>query len=285
MTNSQKKLPTLFHIGVQKAASTLLYNLLDSHPDTKMSSKTEIHFYYKYFEEGFDWYTNLFKEPGIRIDTSPKYFINGEIVAPRIKEALGADTPRFLLMLKNPVDVVNSHFQMNLAQGRFTQHPEIYPVVPKNVIECVELYPTYLEQVKYYQLLQSSWLKYFRRDQFHVEVLERLSLNQNQKLKDIQIFFGLKECKLKASSVSQNKLLRNQSWYKLQGFIAKRPVLKKNLKRSYLANFFFEKIATIPSSAQINKRERAELANLLKSDVAELRKLLNDPLNEWKDFT
>ena len=110
-------LPTRFHIGTQRAGSSYIYNLLKSHPGVSLSPRQEIHFYTRKFEQGVDWYLSNFGSGGTPIDTSPKYFHRGEVVAPRIKTMLGDARPYFLLVLRNPIDYAFSHFRMHQRQG------------------------------------------------------------------------------------------------------------------------------------------------------------------------
>jgi len=46
---------------------------------------TEVHYFSSNLSKGVDWYLNLFGGEGARVDTSPKYFMFGKTVAPRIR--------------------------------------------------------------------------------------------------------------------------------------------------------------------------------------------------------
>jgi hypothetical protein len=73
-----------------------------------------------HYEKGFKWYMAQFPAEGTRIDTSPTY-VHSEVGAPRIKEAVGAEAPRFLLIVRNPIDYARSHYQMQVRQGTLDQ--------------------------------------------------------------------------------------------------------------------------------------------------------------------
>jgi len=54
--------PDFLIIGAQKAATTWLWNILDSHPDTDLPQKKEIHFFggVENYNKGKEWYYNHF---------------------------------------------------------------------------------------------------------------------------------------------------------------------------------------------------------------------------------
>lgn len=280
---SNRKLPTHFHIGTQKAGSTYLYNLLASHPEVSLSSQTEIHYYSKHFAKGDDWYLSLFKKPGTKIDTSPKYFMNGDIVAPRIK-AVSGEEAKFLLVLRNPIDLLNSHYQMHAVSGNFYRRPHIYPTVPKNVIECVTLYPNYLKQASYYSELTSHWFKHFSRAQFKIVFFERFIKNVDSEMASILDFFTLTPAQLSAGKTSKNKMLRSRFLFNLRSKVINIPVLKDILKSSSFFGHVYDNYLTAPSGEMITSAEREELAQLLSPEVKQLQELLGDTIVEWRDF-
>ena len=53
--------PTFLGIGVPRAGSTWLYRLMESHPAIWVPpQRTEVHFFDRYFDRGFDWYAQFF---------------------------------------------------------------------------------------------------------------------------------------------------------------------------------------------------------------------------------
>jgi len=277
------KLPTRFHIGTQKAGSTFLYNLLASHPDLSLSRQTEVHYYSKYFDRGEEWYLSLFENDGIKIDTSPKYFMSGELVAPRIKATVGEEA-KFLLILRNPIDLLNSHFQMHVVSGHFERHSDIYPVVPKSVMECVKLYPNYLKQAFYYTELNEYWYKHFNEKQFKLVIFERFIKNKDVEMVDILHFWGLPQARLTAPVASKNKMLRNRTLFNLRSKIVRHEWLKNLLKKSAFFGHVYDEYLTQDSKAVLTKEERGSLAEILRAEVEQLEACLGGAITEWKDF-
>ena len=164
--------PTRFHIGTQKAGSTYLYNLLSSHPDTSLSERTEVSFFGRHFDEGPEWYAQEFLDKGTKIDISPTYFRDGTVVAPRIKAFYEKpEELRFLLILRNPVDYIASHFRMHHLHNYFEKRSAIFPKPTEDIVLFLKRYPEYASRTQYHALLR-EWLMYFTRGQFLVVLFE-----------------------------------------------------------------------------------------------------------------
>lgn len=277
--------PSRFHIGTQKAGSTYLYNLLSSHPNISLHNLTEVNFFDKNYEKEVNWYLNGFQGEKIRIDTSPKYFMNGQIAAPRLKEyeKKYLETPAlFLLILRNPIDYVNSHFEMQKRLGFFENNPK-YKNAPTNLLEFIKTYPEYLERAFYYKILKNHWLSYFSIDQFKIVIFEDFIKNQEKNISEILKFWQLPLVNLESSNVSKNQMPKYLFLSKLQNIIIKHQGLKKILKSSKLANSIYDKFLTEPSKNKLTLKERSELKNIFEHDVKSLKELTGI-IPEWQDF-
>ena len=278
-------IPTCIAIGTQKAASTYLYNLLASHSEVALSEITEINFYSSNFDKGADWYVNTFKNEGVKIDISPKYFMSGQVVAPRIKETLGKITPRLLLILRNPVDYVNSHFSMQQQQGFFARSDQ-YHNAPSALVPFLAAYPKYQERGMYYKILTEQWLTHFAPEDIKIVFFEELvgKETREQILQDIQAFWGLTPHSLTASATSQNRALRSPLLHKLKNKVIKRPTLKNYLKRQKWFHYFYRNVLTVNSKQTLTPEDRARIKALFSDDVQKLKTLLKRDV-PWKDFT
>ena len=282
---SNQNLPTRFHIGTQKAGSTFLYNLLSSHPDISLSTQTEVHYYHKFFDRGQDWYLSLFPEVGVKVDTSPKYLMNGPVVAQRIKEAVGeGDQAKFLLILRNPIDFINSHYQMHAISGHFHNHRDRYPIVPENVVDYATRYPECIKQANYYALLKESWLQHFDSSQFKVVIFEDFVKNNEKVISEILTFWDLPPRQLTAPKTSQNKMLKNRFLFELKSRVVKWAWLKKQLKQSRFLGGIYDSYLTESSGSKISPKERQDLAIMFKKDVADLESWLGYQVTAWQDF-
>lgn len=275
--------PKRIHIGTQKAGSTYFYNLLASHPDVALSSETEVDFYTKRFEKGAEWYFGTFAERGVRVDTSPKLFMLGEDAAPRIAER--APDARFVLILRNPVSYLASHFDMQVQQGHFKKHPERYPDSIENLVPFIRRYPAYLARAKYAEILNKYWLPKFSLDRFYIVSFERFISDTKAVMNEIQLFWNLPVRELAAPELSRNRALRFSWLHRVRTEIVKREGLKRALKRSRVFNRLFEQALTKQSSRGLSGGDRAAVAELLRDDVAELRRITGQAFSEWQDFS
>lgn len=283
----QEKYPSLFHIGTQKAASTLLYNQLKHHSNVCLSNETEVNFFTSRFDKGLDWYLGTFAEDGIRIDTSPKYFMLGKDAAPRIKEYADnklSTQPKFLLILRNPIDYLFSHYNMQIMQDFFSKNPDRYPVSPSSLRELTKQHPEYLDRAKYFEILNEYWLKYFDIGQFKIVFFEDLVRDKDSALRDILNFFDIPWEYLKATSVSKNQMLKFKFLYKLQSKLIQNKRLKEWLKRNKLFNIFYDRFLVQKKKALLSTEDRANLRELLADDVDKLKQLLKLEAVPWIDF-
>jgi hypothetical protein len=260
-----------------------LYNLLQQHPDVGLSELTEINFFSDDFDKGFDYYSNLFKRNDESIDMTPKYFMLGHTVAPRIKkyvdEYLKQD-PEFLLILRNPIDYLNSHYAMQQMQAPKLGGDD------KNkysLLEYIKRNPGYMKRAKYLELL-SIWLEYFEINNFKVICFEEFIIDKEKVTKEILEFWELKDIVLEDKKVSQNKLLKYAWLHKIRGVVNKSEGCKKYLKNSKLFNFVFDKFLTKKSGSVLSVDDRLEIGGLLRDDTQNLKDLLGEGFGRWGEF-
>ncbi len=281
---SQPNYPRLFHIGTQRAASTFLYNLLLGHPAASLHQRSEVNFFSVEFNRGLNWYLAGFLGKQNRIDTSPKYFMLGQTVAPRIKayaqKHLGADQPLFLIILRNPIDYLYSHWQMQLKQGFLKVDSQ-----PKSLLAFVRERPGYLRRAFYWQILKGHWLKYFSAAQFKIIIFEDFIKDYSRAVKEILAFWHLPPAQLASRQISQNKIPKYRFLVKIRSKIIKNQKLKNYLKQSRAANFVYSRFLTqSPSQQKLPAGEREELKNIFLTDVRHLEEFLGKKITAWRDF-
>jgi hypothetical protein len=208
----------------------------------------------------------------------------GNIVAPRIKETLGAQDPKFLLVLRNPIDYINSHFQMHLIHNFFKKNSDKYPKQTKDIAQFVKWYPEYLDHARYCKIFSEQWLAHFPQKDFKIVAFEDLIHNTDTVCREILAFWGLPERTLIASRVSKNRMVRNRFLFKLKALIVGHERLKNIFKNSALVSFFYERAFTVSSSKKLSLDQRDFLRDMLRDDVRALEKILGKDMKEWKDF-
>lgn len=109
-------LPNFLVIGAQRAGTTLLYKILDAHPEVYLpAQRKEIHYFDWYYDRGVSWYQDFFRDSGREHkaigEVTPDYLFEDKVPS-RIKETL--DSVRFLIVLRNPVERAYSWYLYSL---------------------------------------------------------------------------------------------------------------------------------------------------------------------------
>lgn len=276
-------IPTCFHLGTQRAGSTYLYNLLAQHPGAALSRIKEVNFYTVNYEKGVDWYVGTFGKGIRRIDTSVKYFMKGQIAALRIRKMLNGRAPRFLIILRNPIDYVHSHYQTQLRSGYFKEQRRRYPVLPTTIISFLNRYPEYAERGRYWYLLEKYWLKHFGMRNFKFVAFEQFIRDTSTTVNEICSFFGLEIRKLAAVETSKHKLLNHPMLYRGSKCLDLFPRLKKFLKENWVMNILYEKVLT-SRPPRLAEEERVALGDFFVDDVRRLCQETDVDVSLWTDF-
>ena len=66
-------LPNFIGIGVPRAGTTWLHELLDMHPDVAVPQRRkEVHFFDRYYDKGMAWYSSFFPPDHEAVYTIPR---------------------------------------------------------------------------------------------------------------------------------------------------------------------------------------------------------------------
>lgn len=116
-------LPNLFIVGAAKSGTSALASILDAHPQVYFPPyKKEPRFFSddELFGKGIAWFSKYYQGADHylwRGDASPHYLHWSEKVAPRIRQALAGDRPKFLAILRDPTARAYSHYQHSISMG------------------------------------------------------------------------------------------------------------------------------------------------------------------------
>lgn len=271
--------PSRLHIGLQRAGSTYLYELLASHPDVALVRKG-VSFYATSFERGLEWYQTLFPPRGIRIDSSPDYFFRGRIVAPRIKAATARTSPRFVLLLRNPIDYTASRF---LLHRRTKGLRKRFGATPRDLEALVRDHPEYLDESRYAGLLEQHWFAHFQPTQFCIVLFEDFVADPPAATEVVLRFFGLRPYPLSAPPSSRNATLRHPFLHAVKRAIVRRPGLRAAMRGNPLVQRAYDRLL-VGRVEKLTVTQRAWLRDLLAADVARLKRLLANSFAPWRDF-
>lgn len=114
------RLPNFLGLGVPRAGTTWLHELLCGHPQVFVPKlRKEVHFFDHYYDRGESWYSRFFADASSEVavgEITPQYLTREHTLA-RIKEFGGVH--RFVVMLRHPVDRVYSHFGLRVRNNNY----------------------------------------------------------------------------------------------------------------------------------------------------------------------
>jgi Sulfotransferase domain len=177
-------LPNFLVIGAQRAGTTLLYWILDAHPEVYVPrQRKEMHFFDWYHERGEAWYRKFFPPP----DAAAAYRAIGEatpdyLATPEAPARIRALLPncRMVAILRNPVDRAYSWYRYNVRS--YNEH--------RSFEAFLEHDPTTLEWGLYHRHL-SRYLTHFPRAALLVLIYEELIADPGIELCRLGDFLGL----------------------------------------------------------------------------------------------
>lgn len=142
-------LPTFLGIGVPRAGTTWLHQLLSAHPAVYLPSRRkEVRFFDRHHEEGRAWYEGFFCPP----DEADRYAAIGEISPQYLycdacPERISSLLPeaKLLVMLRHPVDRAYSQFGFVIQRRDFRGSFEEFVATRPRALE-MGFYSRYLER-------------------------------------------------------------------------------------------------------------------------------------------
>lgn len=225
--------PNLFVLGFAKCGTTTIHNLLSQHKDVCMSKRKEPkYFSTDEYSRGASFYRNEYfkhyaEEPIVGEACPNNVWI--PYVGDRIAES--SDNPKFIIMLRNPVDRFYSdwsHFK-NMRPGREPRSFE--KVVSDNVVSldldafefegdyvsqmdvrggCYTL--KYLEQSHYYHH-SNRYVEKFGLENIHFVIFEDFIKNQQAEASKIFDFIGVEDFNIVETMLNENvKDANKKNW-------------------------------------------------------------------------
>ncbi|MBA3648955.1 MAG: sulfotransferase domain-containing protein [Chitinophagales bacterium] len=291
------RFPNLFIPGAGKSGTSSLHLYLNQHPLVQMASVKEPHFFSidKYFEKGFDQYLNLFSTSAVNIkyygESSTTYMASLNAIR-RIQQYI-AD-PKFIFILRNPIQRIVSHYNWLLSQGRplnsFREELEADIKKPfnPNFSFYNGFYKSYLE-LSHYGKWISEYIRVFGRSNIHIIITEELNSQPMETINSCYRFLEISELKT-AVKIQANG---TQKSYKTNRARLNLPAIKKlvpNRVKNYLIqNEFTKQLLLQEEKHNIQTYSPDEsvsiwLTNLLKDDVMFLKQITAINFSSWKEF-
>lgn len=177
--------PTFIGIGVQKCATTWVYEVLAEHPQIGVSRPKELDFFSLHYARGLSWYESHFDHAACagrkaRGEISPSYFHTPDVER-RIK-AYAPDS-RLILCLRDPVQrVLSNHAHEVRIGGVDEKH--------LSLDACLERKPEYIEQGRYATHLK-RWLRCFPLEQIFVILYDDIASSPEAVVRDLYAFLDV----------------------------------------------------------------------------------------------
>jgi hypothetical protein len=216
MPRASDALPDFFVLGVAKGGTTSLHHYLRQHPALFLPYEKELHFFdadEKQFSTGLDQYLEYFSGAGDRLtgDATPSYFRNVKVVADRMQQLYGDAPPRFLLLLRDPVERAYSHYLHNVSEGREPlSFEEALAAEQRNPTSKRTEWKAYFADGVYADTLE-QWFAHFSRDRFRIFRSDELAQRPDAVLAEIFRFLGVDPTVEANTEVNLNRTGEDQS--------------------------------------------------------------------------
>lgn len=296
------KLPNTFLIGVQKAATTSLYNWLAQHPDVcapiavkDLAFFTRDEFYNQGYNHLSKFYEDDYRHQSILLQGSVHY-IFFEKALQRIREF--NPEAKFILILRNPIERAISAYQYAVKFNYETLPlneaiaKEEERLLSQDMRVLSEL--TYKSHGLYYKQIQ-MFLKYFKQKQLKIVFYEDVSNRPEEVMKDIFSFLKVEDSFIPEFKIHNNTgNIKNKKLQKFifgdsafRNFLVKKVITKcvsedfKSKVRWKIIHFNTKK-KTSSYFDLIDPNLKEELLNYYIKDIEKLELLLSEDLSRWK---
>ena len=290
MTNATGNLPNLIVIGAMKSGTTSLHDYLAQHPDVAMSTPKELDYFLeeRNYTKGASWYRAHFQtDKKIRGESSVNYTKRHAFkgVPQRMAATFGEVHPKFIYLLRDPVERLVSHFVDSINYGHIRLD---YDINSDWVIN--QKSPLVLTSKYWFQL--EPYLAHFAPEQFLIVTTEALRQDRLGTMNEIFDFLNLSPIGPKVqfdqtANVSDKKMLRNRLGY----YVMHSPLVQQikrtvptPLAKAITHSKLYRSLTRTPArrlAVELTAESRRKLRDIFADDMAQLRKFTGKPLSEW----
>jgi hypothetical protein len=220
LTAGARLLPSFLIIGAQRSGTSSLFRYLAEHPRLRPPNRKEIHYFDLNFDKGLSWYAQHFPLRSVRdrlryftFEATP-YYLFHPLVPSRVAETL--DTPKFLVLLRNPIDRAFSHYSREVRLKRETrsfedaisselqdiQREELSLLARQVEYSRTHQHFSYLSRGVYWSQLE-RWYACFDRSRFLILKSEEFYADASSRLRQVCEFLEIDTLRLNAYPVYQ----------------------------------------------------------------------------------
>ena len=171
-------------LGVQRSATTWLFESLETHPQIKAARQgdnKELHFFNHNYEKGYAWYHRRFQFGPWKTGEYSTLYFHDQNVPERIH--LYNPDARLIVAIRDPVDRAFSQHKHEIRRNRIP--PDLY-----RFEDALEHNPSYTEQ-GYYATHIESYLQYFDLNNFHIVSYDDVVADPRRIMADLFTFLGV----------------------------------------------------------------------------------------------
>lgn len=272
--------PTFLGIGVPKAGTTWLYDLLAEHPQVWVPpNQPEVHFLNREFERGNSWYAQFFpdKESEYREvgEITPHYLYCESDRIEWVRSALPS-IEKLILLLRDPVDRLYSHYW----------HRRRVENLDVSFQSFIDNRPIVVEWGRYSKYVE-RWLQHFDRNELLVLTTERDLVKTRETRKRLASFLEVDHNLFPegagAGKKNQRHLPRFPNAYAMAIWI-RRMLRRADIRwpgrvarRLGITDWFGRRKV----QKQMDPAVRRELSFTYQGDVKRLEQLLEMEFSEW----
>jgi hypothetical protein len=277
-------------IGVYKAGTSSVSNILETHPQICFSIPKEIRYFNKFHRSGQlnenhsrdqDWYFKHYghcEKGNIRGEFSPGYFIDPG--APKKIHKLFPEI-KLIICLRNPIDRAYSDYQMR-------RHYSLQET--KSFSNAIRESSVYVENGLYFKHLK-RYLDYFEMENIFIITLEDLKENLNHTIKSLFHFLNVDESFMPDLSLSKsNYALKSKlNFIRVAEFKMKRFFSRNGggefllwLKRHKIHLLLQKIYSSSYKYPPMEDKDRQWLSEQFAADITELESFLQRDLSSWK---
>ena len=291
-----ERLPNFFIIGAPKCGTTALWEYLATHPGIYMSPRKEPHYFnfdaaYRHVRSPEE-YVSLFRDapPSAKIlGEASVWYLHSRAAVPEILKTV--EDPRFVVMVRNPVDMFASLHEQLTVSGRETiQDPEkAWEAqerrgrgidVPKSAVE-----PSHLQYRDVCSLgaQLERVLAVAPRERVHWIVFDEFARNTHAEYLKVLAFLGLEDDGRHAfPRINSAKALRSQLLSDFTRLI-KRMKRATGIERGFGIVGHLKRVnVDYRDRPPLRPEFRAELARVFSDDVRKLEAITGRDLSAWR---
>ncbi len=265
-------------LGAQKAGTTTLFQILDTHPHLSGCTEKEPHFFSKAanWQADLSQYNALFQPgDGLRYFEASTSYTNYPLENLNIWEDIYTYNPemKFIYIVRNPIDRIRSAYTHYYQRG-FTKE-----TIDREIVRD----PAYLSISRYYSQIL-PYIETFGKDRLFLIDFDDLLKNRRQVIYELSEFLDLDFTLFgDFDTVHANKSIGGyKSNHRFDNPPFPLSLIKKVSPKAWQVLTFNRKSYFMKEKPQISPAYQEMILRVLEYDIQELEKLMNRDFSKWR---